>query len=123
MARDPRALERMRRAWGCDCDGERPKPPTELDPSQIATSRALDAIEMITAHRPHTCPWRSYYDPLVREVMSISWAIENGNLPALLSDDSPHILFEAVGVYRMSLLATLAEDRRLRQQREKNKPR
>jgi hypothetical protein len=67
-------------------------------------------------HRPPTCPWRAYYDPLVREVMSLAWAIEGGNLPAVIGDDTPAILVEAIGVYRMAVMSTSAEERRLREE-------
>lgn len=70
-------------------------------------------IERVVGYRPPTCPWRAYYDPLVREVMSVSWAIENGNLPAIVTEDTPAVLVDAIGIYRMALLATIAEDRRL----------
>jgi hypothetical protein len=72
-----------------------------------------EAIERITGHRPVSCPWRAYYDPLVREVMALSWSVESGNLGAALGDDPPAVLVDALGVYRSALAATLAEDRRL----------
>lgn len=74
----------------------------------------LDAIERITGYRPTTCPWRAYYDELVREVMEIAWSIEGGNLAAVITENTPAILVEALGVYRSALLATRAEEMRLR---------
>lgn len=52
--------------------------------------------------------------------MALAWAIEEGNLPAVVSENTPAILVEALGIYRMALLATRAEEARLR--RPKNKP-
>lgn len=78
-----------------------------------------EAIERITGHRPVSCPWRAYYDPLVREVMSVSWAAEAGNLAAALGEDPPAVLVDALGVYRSALAATLAEDRRLAEEERK----
>jgi hypothetical protein len=72
-----------------------------------------EAMERIVGHRPVSCPWRAYYDPLVREVMALSWAVEEGNLAAATGDDPPAILLDAVGMYRQALSATLAEDRRI----------
>jgi hypothetical protein len=76
-------------------------------------------MERIVGHRPVSCPWRAYYDPLVREVMALSWAVEEGNLAAATGDDPPAILLDAVGMYRQALSATLAEDRRLAEEERK----
>lgn len=72
------------------------------------------AIEMLVGHRPHTCPWRAYYEPLVQEVIALSDYVEKGNLGAVVGNDSPAILIDALTVYRSALNATLSEDRRLR---------
>lgn len=93
---------------------ERTQPPHAPEHSH------LDAIERIAGYRPDTCPWRAYYDPLVTEVMSLSWAIESGNLAAVVNESTPAVLVDALGVYRMALLATRAEEARLR--KPKNKP-
>lgn len=55
--------------------------------------------------------------------MSLAWAIEDGNLPAVVSDDTPAILVDALGVYRMALIATRAEEARLRKPKNKTPPR
>ena len=80
-----------------------------------------EAMERITGHRPVSCPWRAYYDPLVREVMALSWAVDDGNLAAATGDDPPAILLDAVGMYRQSMSATLAEDRRLAEEERKSR--
>ncbi|WP_157069532.1 hypothetical protein [Sandaracinus amylolyticus] len=54
--------------------------------------------------------------------MQLAWAIEDGNLPALVSDDSPAVLVDALGVYRMALLATRAEEARLRRPKKPPPP-
>lgn len=79
--------------------------------------RHLDVIRRVTGHKPHTCPWRAYSDPLVAEVMQHAWACDPPNLDASLGADPPAILVDAIGHYRMSLLATQGEDAKLRRER------
>lgn len=73
----------------------------------------LTTIEKVTGHAPSTCPWRSFYEPIVREVVSVAWAIETGNLPAVIGTDPPYILTQALGVYERAHKATRADEDRL----------
>jgi len=75
--------------------------------------RHLDVIERVTGHAPPTCPWRAYSDPFVAEVMSHTWAVEHGNLGVTLGEDPPAVLVDGIRAYRMALLSTQAEDRRI----------
>jgi hypothetical protein len=79
--------------------------------------RHLDVIRRVTGHKPHTCPWRAYYDPLVIEVMRYVWACDPPNLDAVLPENAPGILVEGIAVYRMALQATLSEDAKLRREK------
>lgn len=60
------------------------------------------------------CPWRALYSPQVREVMNLSWSVEEGNLGAVLGQDPPGWLAEGVGVYQRALRRTRNEDEKLR---------
>jgi hypothetical protein len=75
---------------------------------------SLDVIERITGVRPRTCPWRSYYHPLVRAVMDAWWSIESGSLAAVIGDDPPQILIDAIGLFERARKAACSEDARLR---------
>lgn len=79
-------------------------------------ARIRDAMEAVTSHRPVKCPWRAYYDPIVREVIAVSWSVEGGNLGAVLGADPPAILVDAIGVYRTALESTLHDERKKRDQ-------
>ena len=50
--------------------------------------------------------------------MEISWAVEEGNLPAIIHEDTPAILVDALGVYRMAVLATRGEEAELRRKKK-----
>lgn len=56
------------------------------------------------------------YDPLVQEVLCVWWSVEEGNLPAVVGTDPPGVLVEAIGAFGRALRATLAEDRKIREQ-------
>lgn len=78
-------------------------------------------IEKIVGYEPPTCPWRAYYDPLVREVMEIWWAAEEGNLGAILGPDPVGVLVDALGVFKRAIEATIAEDRKIHEANLKTK--
>lgn len=78
--------------------------------------RHLDVIKRVTGAKPHTCPWRAFADPLVIEVMQYVWACDPPVLGAVLPPDPPAILVDGIAHYRMALLATQAEDARLRRE-------
>lgn len=105
--------------YGCDCDGVRREP---LDGGREgeAVRASLRTIERVTGFRPPTCPWRSFYEPIVREVMEIAWTVDDGNLSAALGPDPDAVLVEAMGVYRRSLSVTRADDAQIeREERER----
>lgn len=96
--------------WGCDCDGTSHNRPTDHSPADSGIKRHAMVIERVTGTAPRTCPWRSFYDPLVIEVMNTIPQLEKG---IGLVDDPPAILVEAIGVYQLALNATRNEEQRL----------
>lgn len=74
----------------------------------------LDTIERITGARPASCPWRALYDPLVREVQRLAWAIDSGNLAAVIDKHTPAAVVDALGHFRAAQQAVFAEERRIR---------
>lgn len=96
----------MRERWGCDCDGVARRPHAYVGGS---FGKYLDQIELITGRRPHTCPWRAQTDPLVRRVIELVPFADTGNLPAVLTEDSPALLFDAWMVFETARAATLIE--------------
>lgn len=103
--------------YGCDCDGIT-RDQLDRGGQESASVRShLATIERITGHRPPTCPWRSMYEPIVREVLEVAWAVEEGNLGPVLGPDPDFVLVQAMGVYRRSLnRATLDERTILREE-------
>jgi hypothetical protein len=77
----------------------------------------LKIIEKTTGHRPTTCPWRAFYEPIVKEVLPLSSFERNGNLAAAWGDDPPSILIEAFAVYDAAKERTRAEDEKIAQQK------
>lgn len=115
-------LGRYRRIWACDCDGESHLHPSDDgSPADLAIRAHAATIERITGHKPSTCPWRAFYHPLVRDVLGVHWAVEHGNLAAVIGSDPPNILVEALGIFRRSMMATSAEERRLKRQEDEAK--
>lgn len=98
--------------YGCDCDGVQ-REPLDHGREGDAIRGTLRVIEKITGHRPPTCPWRAYYEPIVREVMDVAWSVDDGNLAATLGPDPDAVLRDAIGVYRRALSLTKAEEERL----------
>jgi hypothetical protein len=72
----------------------------------------LTTIETVTGQAPPTCPWRAFYVPIVREVMAVAWAVEGGNLAAVLGPDPAYKLTQAVGCFKRALTATQNEEAR-----------
>ena len=99
--------------YGCDCDGVSRTGPLDLGREGEALRGHIKAIEHVTGHAPPTCPWRSFSEPIVAEVLSIAWAVPEGNLEAVTGPDSDHKLMQALGVYQRAKAATRADEDRL----------
>lgn len=56
-------------------------------------------METVTGFRPPTCPWRTFYNPLVIEVRQIVDQIDNGIGSVALGNDPPAILLDGVAAY------------------------
>jgi hypothetical protein len=113
----------MRRAWRCDCDGA-----SHLAGGSYSTGHAeegvrrhLDVIAHVTGSKPPTCPWRAFTDPLVAEVMDLAPWVDPPNLAAVVGEHTPAILVDALAAYRRALVATQAEDMRLRREEQERK--
>lgn len=78
-------------------------------------------MERITGFAPpKTCPWKAFYDPLVADVLSLFWAIEDGNL-AILGSDPDAAFVTALGVLKGAFRATLNEEQRILDAERKQK--
>lgn len=110
-------LEAWRRAYGCDCSG--PVAPDAHEALGRPVRAHLKLIERVAGHRPPTCPWRAFYDPLVREVVALAPFATEGNLGAAWGDDPPQLLIDAYATYAAARNRTLAEDEKLRAEQEK----
>ena len=98
--------------YGCDCDGIK-REPADAGAEGVALRATLRVVEQLTGHRPPTCPWRAMYEPIVRDVLAVSWASPNGNLAAAIGRDPYQKTVDALGVYLRALDATRGEDMRL----------
>lgn len=88
----------MRRSYGCDCGGK-----TNGRENPELTDPYFASIRNWTGERPITCPWRAFYDPLVRDVLSIYPFFSSGQLAIILGNDPPLYLIEAVSYYHDKL--------------------
>lgn len=70
--------------------------------------------------KPEACPWHSFSDPVVQEVLKYRWAYDPPNLEAAWGNNPLFILVEAMGVYSRAVLATRAEDMRLEEIKRKS---
>lgn len=69
-----------------------------------------DHIEEITGHRPHSCPWRCFAEPIVGEVIRISTLAKEGLGTAALGDDPDAVLLDALPIYIAAKESTKAHD-------------
>lgn len=97
--------------YACDCDGvTRQMADRGIEGDSIRAT--LGIVERVAGHRPPTCPWRAFYEPIVREVLSVSWAV-GGDLGGALGADPDAKLVEALGVYTRAKRATEADEQRI----------
>lgn len=85
-----------------------------------AVVRSMAAhIGEVTGSEPPTCPWRVFYDPLVRRVLDVC-SLDDRHLAATaLGPDPVAIELDAVGTYTRARNAAIAEEmERERKERE-----
>jgi len=99
--------------YGCDCDGVK-REPLDRGRDGEALRGTLVAVERVTGSRPATCPWRSFYEPIVKDVLSVAWAIDPANLAVALGPDPDAKTVQAIGIYRLAKLATTRDEETLR---------
>lgn len=105
--------------YGCDCDGV-VRQPVDRGIEGDAIRATLTSIERVAGHRPPSCPWAAFYEPIVREVLSVSWAV-GGDLDASLGPDPDSKLVDAIGVYTRAKRATERDDERLAAEEQERK--
>lgn len=121
----PRALAVYRAAWGCDCDGKSHRIAHHV-PGGPATQVESHAgiIEQVTGHRPPSCPWRSFYSPLVKRVLKLSAEADGNYVMATLGPDPAAILTDALTIFRVARSAGERRVQRwLKAKRERPTPR
>lgn len=106
-------MRAVRLGYGCDCDGTSHRADVihsrpEHQAVRMSVRAHLGAIESITGVRPHTCPWRALYHPLVIEVADVCALAERGLAMARLGADPAAILLDAVVVYEHARSKALA---------------
>ena len=73
----------------------------------------------MTGERPDTCPWRSFQEPLVSDVLRAYGLFESGQMAIWLGADPPNVVVEAVVFYHATVNRVRADrDERERKQRE-----
>lgn len=85
----------------------------EHDPSE----QVLGGIERATGTRPDGCPWQSFRDPFVGEVLRAYRHWKAGQLALAWGSDPPAALMRGIEVYDAALNAVQAHD--IREERKK----
>mgnify|MGYP000520523539 CR=1 FL=1 len=96
--------------YACNCDGIDRDGPMDHGIEGDALRSHLTAIDRVTGHRPPTCPWNAFNEPIVQEVLAVRWSVEEGNLGVTLGPDPVHKVVQAIGVYTRALKAAKAEE-------------
>ncbi len=90
----------------------------------MSTRAMAGEIEKLTGTRPISCPWRAFWDPLVREVLHVANLAEKVG-SAAIEPGSPAILFDALEVYHSARAAVRNHDdeqRRIREEQQRKQP-
>lgn len=66
---------RLRQSYGCDCAG-----PVVGRVAPKMTNGIMATVEHWTGDKPRSCPWRAFYQPFVRRVLSAYRFFESGQL-------------------------------------------
>jgi hypothetical protein len=101
-----RARHELRRAYGCDCAGERFDERDRDESPRASTARAASEIlRRLTGVEHHGCPWRAYYDPdAVAVLRAFAW-LDRNQAREWWGDDPPAWLVEATDRFRAYLEA------------------
>jgi hypothetical protein len=75
------------------------------------------AVEAYTGDRPDTCPWHSFRDPLVIDVVNGYSYFESGQLREYWGDDPPYILSEAMRHYHTTMERVRSKQMELEQKK------
>jgi hypothetical protein len=90
------------------------------DPSE----QILAGIEEATGTRPDGCPWQSFRDPFVGEVLRAYRHWKAQQLTLVWGDDPPAALMRGIEVYDSALNAVQAHDiRKERERRDEDRKR
>ena len=111
MSTSQASLAELRRAWRCDCGGaadEHAPIPRAGVSAYVLGAKA--GIKEITGHEPPTCPWRSFYDPIVSRVIGIATLANDGLAMAELGTDPPAVVLDGLRTYLAARNATKAFD-------------
>lgn len=79
-------------------------------PLRKARDQMAKHIRQMTGYEPVECPWRAFFDPLVREVSEIAILASDGVGMAALGDQPPAPVVDALPVYMQAKAATRAHD-------------
>lgn len=110
----------MRRGYGCDCAGEKPRRGDPL------AKNTLRVIERETGSELESCPWRAFSDPLVAEVLRLYRACTSdmGTVPALAMHMHPsNVAFEGLLHYCGVINRIRANDRKRAEEQRKTEAR
>lgn len=93
---------------------------TTNDPSE----QILAGIEEAASKRPEGCPWQSFRDPFVGEVLDAYRHWKQRQLALVWGDDPPAVLMHGIKTYDAFLNAVQAHDiRKERERREEDRKR
>lgn len=110
-ASSPDVLRSWRRVWACDCDGEsHTLGGYERTAASVAVRKMAEHIRQITGHEPPTCPWRVYYEPIVKAVVHLRTLAADGLAELELGPDPAAVILDAYATYLRAYNATYADE-------------
>ena len=85
----------VRRAWDCDCGGERLVAVRRGSLGGLGASveRMRSGIARMLGDAPTSCPWRAYADPVVAQALSLR---SRGKLGLVQIDEQPAVVVDAM---------------------------
>lgn len=72
----------------------------------------MQIVETLTGTRAETCPWWSFHDPLVADVITCHPFFESGQLEFIAGRNPPAVLVSAIALYQSALARVASYQRR-----------
>jgi hypothetical protein len=104
----------VRRSYGCDCGGK-----INGRENPEITEPYFKSVENWTGDRPLSCPWRAFYDPFVKDILTLYPFYLSGQLSLVIGQDPPLYLLQGLAYYHTKI--ETIRGKQMEAEREKSK--